>query len=709
MILQIGGHIEPLLPNGKQFTSDEFHEYKLDPKTTFLPPGIVEEISIKENIIQSPDNTFPASVGRVETLPFQPSRFMGIPVKGADVKQSNLYKEKSAVALECIESGATIDLLRGQSEAFFLSVIRVPDGWCEGKVKAVAFSPSASLHVGVGTPLKISAMQWLLSGPMGPFIGIVFAFAICVLVTVPFIALPASTLALRLTTVAMYPTLFGYAAFLAAWYSSGHPIVVRLVAITFLLAPTIVFLSQVRANTGLDRNVKDVYCFIMGLAAVCALVLFPYILLANGGGYWFSGYSFFPASWSTDNLLSMFEARSILLVGRVHPEALGTWSISDRGIVQPGTLLTLFSLPRIGRVLMEWPIGIYVQAMFASLLQGLVVPIVVVFLSRTRKVTGEAILMGIMLCTTPFIMFNIVYAWPKLSGGMLSVMSLLWFRSSLKTGNASSFCLSIFLFVLGVLNHSAALLMIVAFPCYMLLGGGFRILDWRNIQKAIFGAPGVLGLTVILSVGLLVWADSIEPKSSFTITFLVTGDGKFGLTKPEIWQHILGYVKSLSFAGFMYEKATDLLDLLWTTRPGYARDNNAPWSLAGIRSRQFLSLLPTLGPGMLAAVAVAAIRRSLSSGSAAIPEKRDSTILALGVSCMATLVAIIVLCGMPVIVHHLPYGIILGFTLLLMYFCRRDRVALSIGAVLQVMNLAIVWYYGAFHTWAEITSSAFQK
>lgn len=708
LLWQMHGEMRPLLTGDRQFSSDEFVEYTLDPKVTFLPPSVIDKIKIKENIRRMPDGSFPSSAGRVETLPFTPSRFVGIPVKGADVHQINLYKTKSRVALECIDSGAALDLLGGQTEYFYLATVRIPEGWCPGMVKAVAESKMDSLHVGVGTPIRMSAVQWLLSRTTGALVAVVFVFAIGVLVTVPFLAIPGYSLGIRLTTIAAYPTIYGYASFMMGWYSGGKPLIVGAAALFFIATPTVILLMRARGHHDSDANIQDTWWFLGALLAVCVLIAAPYILLSsNGGGYWFSAYAFFPASWSTDNILSMQTARSILLAGKVHPEALGVWRLSDRGVVQPGTLLTLFGLPGIGRVIMESPAGIYAQAIFTALIQGLVVPIGFLFLRDKRKPWIDSALMGLTLCATPFIMFNTVYAWPKLSGGVLAIMSLLWFAASLKKGDAQGLCLSIILFAMGALNHSATLLMILAFPSYMLLAYISRQLDWQNIRNAALGAPALLAVTLTTSIGLLLWVDLIESKSSFTITYLLTGNGRHGLTGAEVQDQILAYYQGLTFSGFLREKAQNFLGLLWTTNPFYARDNGVPWSLASIRAQQFCSLIPAMGPGVVFAAIMAAVARRRGKNGSIFSQPYDVDVRALGASCSIALFAIILACGMLPTTHQLPYGVILGILSALMFSYQGNRTAMLFGALLQLINLGIVWYWGSARLWMELASASF--
>jgi hypothetical protein len=704
LFAQSKGRVAPLLTGPEQFTADDFHIYRPDDKVTFLPKTVLDAISVKENIRRTKDG-FPSAAGRLETVSFMPPRFLGVPVKGADTDQGNLYKTKSLVALECIGTSGTIDLLRGQSEAWFLAAVRIPDGWCKGQVRVIAEAKLDSLHVGLGTPLRISAFQWLMGEWLGPVVAAMFVFAIGLLIAVPFVALPTLGLGVRLTMVAAYPTLFGYATFMAAWYSSANPLVLKAMAIAFFSFPALMFWVRSRLDVAADCQGEDVGRFITGLAAMVVLLLVPYYLLATGGGYWFSAYAFYPASWSTDNILSLQTARSIIHAGAVHPEPLGVWSIADRGVVQPGTLFALFGMPGIGQRLLDWPVGIYVQALFTSVIQGMVVPMALVFLARNLKAAVHPLLIGLMLLCTPFVMINTVYAWPKLSGGLLALMSLLWLNFSMQTGNAKALCLAVFLFFLGAMNHSASLLMIGAIVFYVVfsLMSGYR--RWSHVSKVLLGAPAWMLLTVVASLFLLRWVEMVEPKSSFAATFLLTGNGRFGLSQAEVWQAVRLHYSAMTVESFLQDKASGAGDLVWTTRDFFARDGGSSWSLAAIRAQQFFSMLPAMGPGMLLAVAICGIRRLSRRGSADV--RADRGLYIVGMSCVASLLTIVLICGMPMVAHHLPYGIILCFLLVVLHWCRGDRLALTLGGAVQLVNLLVVWYFGAVLMWDRITSGYF--
>ncbi|WP_124800671.1 hypothetical protein [Paraburkholderia phosphatilytica] len=707
-VLQARGQITPLLTGDAQFSRDAFLTYTPDYKMTFMPKAVLDEVSVKENIRRMPDGTFPASAGRLETAPFMPTRYLGVPVKGSDTNQRNLYRQKSIVEIECIRTGDTIDLLKGQSEEWFMSTVRIRDGWCDGPVKVIAVSKADTLHVGIGTPLKISALQYFMSGTVGVVVAAMLAFVLCVLVSVPFIALPNFGWGSRLTLAAGYPSVFGYMAFMLVWYSGANPFVLQLTAWVFLGTPAALYWATQRRHPVADCHEEDVRRFVLGLLVLCTVLVLPYVVIGTGGGYWFSAYAFFPASWTTDNILSMQEVRSIIYVGAIHPYPLATWSISDRGIVQPGTLFALFGLPWLRQPMLEWPVGIYAQALFASVLQGLAVPAGMVFLSKYMKSNVRSILVGVMLVCTPFIMFNSAYAWPKLSAGLLALIAILWFHFSVQTGNPRSMCVALLIFVFGVLNHSASLLTICVPMCYLVFGLLAGDLKLDLVLKAFSGAPIRLGLTVVLSVCLLQWVEAIEPKSSFPLTYLLTGDGRFGMSKAQIWQAVIAHFRAFTVESFLREKILDLRDLIWTTRSVIARDNGSQWSLPAIRAREFFSLLPAMGPGMLLAFVMSMVgRRTRPNQAGSADESIDRGLLLMGLSCIVSLLLVVLLCGMEAIVLQLPYGIILCLLTVMLLSCRGNKLALSLGVLAQVLNLAFVWYFGAAQLWNAFASGSF--
>lgn len=216
-----------------------------------------------------------------------------------------------------------------------------------------------------------------------------------------------------------------------------------------------------------------------------------------------------------------------------------------------------------------------------------------------------------------------------------------------------------------------------------------------------------MAVTLTTSIGLLLWVDLIESKSSFTITYLLTGNGRHGLTRAEVQDQILAYYQALTFDGFLRQKAQNFLGLLWTTNPFYARDNGIPWSLASIRAQEFCSLIPAMGPGVvLAAIMAAVVGRRGRIGSV-FSQPYDVDFRLLGASCAIALFAIILACGMLPTTHQLPYGVALGILLALMSSYRENRTAMLLGAVLQLMNLGIVWYWGSTRLWTELALASF--
>lgn len=338
------------------FVSDDYYVNYPDFKTVFMPKSIVEAIRVKQNLLHFQDgNRFVRTKGMFKSLPFKSAHLMTIPVQGANPTQVGLFDERAKVALRCIQTGAEIPVLLGPSETWFLAMVRVPVNWCSGEVEIVASSPSEELSVGFGTPLEVSRLFWIMNGRFGAVVGWVIAAVLFATLVLPFILLPRASILMRLGLVSIYPSLAGYLMFMFGWFAhSGTGL--RIASVAFFIAPLIFALSR-KLSLGTNWQTDIVRSFMAGSAALALVLLAPYLLLQIGGGIWFPGYAFFPASWSTDNLLSIMAAKSVLLLGPGHPEFLGHWSLGDRGVVQAGDLLAPMALPLLGSSLLQTQFG----------------------------------------------------------------------------------------------------------------------------------------------------------------------------------------------------------------------------------------------------------------------------------------------------------------------------------------------------------------
>lgn len=702
-----GENFRPLLhgsPNGDgTFIFDEFYVYKPNQNLTFLPDWALENFIVKQNLIHEPNDRFVTKKGSFKSLPFTPSRWMAVPVLGADTNQLNLFERRAHVVVECIESGARIQLLDAPSESWFLSVVRVPEGWCPAEAQIVADSSEDTLSVGFGTPMEVTALFFLSHGPLGTVVAAVVAIVGFLLIAIPFIICPGINIMTRLAAAALYPSIAGYVIFLTTWFYHSPKVTSLLSVLYFMIPATTIAIYFYRTKVRHDQRTGILFG-----SACCALLVIlvaPWLLLNIGGGIWFPGYAFFPASWSTDNLLSIMAAKSVLILGPGHPEFLGNWSLSDRGVVQAGQLMPLMALPLVGKSIYGTQIGYQVVQIFGGLLQGLIIPCLIVFLHRVVRISLSPILSILFITSTPFIMFNSFYIWPKLSGGTLFLTALYFFWDYLAKGKIYSIYLTILSLTLSILSHSANMLGVFVFPIYLgisLFLGHHKLAD---LKERVRSSIGPVILTTTVSAMMLHIVASMDPKSSWPLLYLITGEGRFGLNHEQTTSLIKQFFVRLSFLDFVGIKLSGLLDLIWMRDHFFSRSHSGYSLLAPLRAQQMFSLTHSFGPGIFALILIGIISRrrtiaNLSHADEGLGGARLSLQI-MAVACFCNLILFVLAFQIPMVVHHLPYGLILGILLGIFSFFRDAKSGLMIGSIIQVLNIVVVWYYGTLVMWRD--------
>ena len=691
----LGGYAAaiPVLAGDRVFVPDDFFEHQPSGATSFIPANIIGEIRVKQNLHHmAAEDRFVPDSGTIRTLPFMAPHYLAVPVLGASEDQMLTYGQRARVILRCLNTLAEIDVLRGPSEGWFLNVIRVPLDWCDGPAQLIGTSPTPAMSVGVGTPLRVDVWVWLLSGRLGVLVCAGLAAALFLAMTWPIMALARFSLWQRLAALVLYQSVAGAALFLFVWFV-GAGAAAKALALLFAALP-VMGLGWFRTQGGgrVDKAVSRQ--FLTGFAAALTILVLPYLLLPLENGFWFPSYAFFPASWSGDSLLAIMTAKSILAQGAVHPDFLGPWSIADRGIVQSGTMLLLYALPELGGALVQSPYGIATAHIWGGLLQGLVIPVGVVFVCSLLKTRFTPQMLAIALASTPFLMMNTFYIWPKLSAALLVLVGVFALWRALRTGAAPPLCLAVAAFVLAEMNHSSSLicgLMVAAYLAVTLISGFHSRAEWRGLTRSAL-LPGLAVAAACVAVRYA--AAQIDDKTSWPLLFLLTGEGRYGLDGSATMAAISAFYRTLTFDAYWAMIRQGIDSLIWTHHDYFMRNGQGSSALATIRAHEFFSLLPALGPGLLLALPFA---RTPPPGS---PRQADlhQAVTMVGTAGAIGLSAYMMLFFLTKMTIHLPYGMVLGVVLSLFVRLGNGRHLLPFVA-LQVVNLVVVWYWGAAYTW----------
>jgi hypothetical protein len=692
-----------LLEGEDIFVSNSFYGYQPDFKTTFIPKRILDISHMRENIIAD-GNKFTTHAGTIETKPFPPSRYMSIPLLGGafDEVFSGRYDPKRAsIVLKCLDTDAAVDLLQAPSEGWGTRIIRIPDNWCPGLVKIAATSKQDQIHIGIGTPVKVGPLLWLVSSRIGVVAAGIFASGLFCLLFIPVLLMQSISLNKRLLFTILYPSVGGYFLYMFAQTPLQHHFLRTFGVIFFALPSFLLFVQRKKGNRSLDLNVARLFC--LGLAGCFTIILLPYLLTPLENGFWFPNYAFYPSIWSTDNLLSVMMAKYALISGSGHPDFLGTWSISDRGIVQAGTYTGLFGLLSVLHLFDNTAAIPVIYHFFASFLQGLIIPIGVIFFKNYLNKDVSAWKLTALISTTPFIMLNSFYTWPKLYAGLLIIAAVIALLTAQANKSAKTFCLAIICFVFAILNHSANNIMIISFIYFILALLATNKYKISDISKIVNTNKTLVFSTLVICFLLIKAVSWLEHPSSWPITFLITGTGTFGLGGYGILDQAKTYYSQMTLEHWLAIKTKLLDDLVWIKEQFFARRLPHASVLTTIRTHEFFSLVPALGPGLLASFLISIgckclPNTNLGAGPTANTETLQAIMTFAG-ACILTILTMVLLFNMPMVVHHLPYGAVLGIMFALVCFAVQRPFLLNTALIISVLNYAIVWLYGAWITW----------
>ncbi|MBV8472976.1 MAG: hypothetical protein JO107_05465 [Hyphomicrobiales bacterium] len=699
---QIHESVRPLLTSGSEFIADQFFSYIPDAKTVFIPKRFLQSISVKENLVHTSDG-FVRQAGSIETVPFTPSRYMAIPIMGGNVDAPFFSRQQSRVYLRCLSSSAEIDLLSGPSAQYFLATVYVPKDWCDGQVSVVAKAGDADHSVGVGTPFRIGRATWAMSGRLGSVIAAVIAFALIAMSTIPIIAMGRYPLLQRLTMALLWPSLFGYVLFVQQWYVGSVDLSAAL-SLLYLFGPIALFTYESRRGRA-EADIETTRVFMVALGVTFGVVLLaPYLLIPIQNGFWFPCYAFFPATWSTDNLLSEMTAKSVLAAGAVHPYFLGPFSLTDRGVIQVGDFIGLLTLPFIKIVVSDSVAGADLTQFYGAAIQALAIPSLVVLVCRRIVPGASALAVALLLATTPFFLMNTFYIWPKLSGGILVVASFFLLEEALRKTSSATLSLAVTALFFGVMNHSANLISLITVVVYCGMALAIHHHKFSDVIRLARSAALPIAGLVIAFVAMERLVSLVEPKSSYPLTFLLTGNGEFGLSKEEVTSRAVNFYRAMTPASFIALKTSQVMDLIWIQGDFFARSYPGFSILGTIRAREFFSLVPSLGPGIIIGVGamLAARFQRLDTRLAAddvVDHRLFGTAMIWAASSAVTLVIYAALFNMPMIVHHLPYGAVIAIILAAVLFIARFTAIFRLATGIQFAATALVWFFGAYYTW----------
>ncbi|MDB5244045.1 MAG: putative rane protein, partial [Spirosoma sp.] len=413
----------------------------------------------------------------------------------------------------------------------------------------------------------------------------------------------------------------------------------------------------------------------------------------SGGGSWAINGLFTPLRWSSDNQLSMLFTETLLSTQPRDQMLFAVpWLVTDRGPL----LAALLAFPRVimGQLGRHWGSSfnahIYLSA--AIVVQSSWI-LLVHFLASYINIRRENYL-TLSLMGSPFLIFNTLYAWPKLLGGIYAVIcAALLFAPGARS----------------VVRCRGVVPAIAASAAFAYLSHASNV--FALVPIAIFAIPTIwlAGLSSILAgtgVAVLVvapwlwWLVSIQPGATALMRYALANDFGMNRRNSPIWPDILAYYRSLGWAGWITSKIEALkivggFPRAWMAMPETAAQAPRRPPFGDWRLADFFSLTRALNAGMLVIplMLLARFRRVQLA-----PSGLSKVFILLGATSILFTLLITV---PPAILHVLPYGGVLLLLLGLLLFA--DSLPVDLARLVPMFSIiyAIVVWLGPALIWAD--------
>lgn len=458
----------------------------------------------------------------ISTYPFKPSRYMAIPYGG--------FAGDSDIQLKliCKQTDRYLTVASARTNTQMTeALIEVPTGWCAGDVILNAQSQSNSQYIEVGTPFKISWLDYNKNS----FIGLIGIFALVFAFVWGFIFVPSALANLYGKTsesVVIGMATFGvvgYAMFFIFFHSRTAGYVFA--SLLFIFEACLLLWMRIRHSETLVRSWQSwksptLLWAIVALTAFCLAVA-----TNNGAGPWTVNALFYPVRWSSDNQLPM-QISEYLFHG-LDPRTLnlGPWKISDRPPLAYG-LMSTFRL-------LSWLIAshndgysLYYQyeQITGIIINGLWIVALYYLLTSLRLDRRGIYWIALVVGMTPFAIFNSVYIWPKMLGASFALFAFIqlfeptqYIEHKQHARFSSALLWAALLSGLALLSHGGTAFGIVA---AIVMAIWYRGLP--SLRLAI--RAGLIGLLTLVPWAL--WQHFEQPPGNALVKYAFSGNFGFG-------------------------------------------------------------------------------------------------------------------------------------------------------------------------------------
>lgn len=491
-----------------------------------VDPGLYE---IRDSIRLSPQAVYwrtwspetLATAADIRTVPFKASEYMAVPY-GGFAGDPNI-----SVDLICQQDGQRLALASARTNNQMTEVlVHVPSDWCSGDVVLDASSNSTSEYVTIGTPFKISWLDYQKS----TFVGLIGILVVLFAAMWGLVFIPNMFFALheRIASINVGVAVFGfagYALFFLYFFSYRAGVVTSVgifLAEVLLLVWAFVWKRAALRNAWNGWKAPTVLWGLVVLASFCLS-----LAIRNGAGPWTTNAIFTPVRWSSDNQIPMMLSEYLFHGQDPRNYDLGQWKISDRPPLAYGLMTALRVLSASIAAHNDGYSLFYKYQTIAGIVINGVWIVALYYLLAALKLDRKGIYsVAIAIALMPFTIFNSVYIWPKMLGAAFAVFAYIELFEPAHNLASKHFS-----------NFGFSLLWAAVFSAFALLSHGgtaFGIMAAILVAAAYRGLPKwdlavgavLIGFLVLIPWGL--WQHFVQPPGNALIKYALAGTFGFG-------------------------------------------------------------------------------------------------------------------------------------------------------------------------------------
>lgn len=630
--------------------------------------GTIDKYLISDDILKSPDLLLWSTQGagkpneiHLRSKIFKTPVYLSFPY--AEGSQLN----HDSIVLLCLESNIKIPLVSDHTNAAWTErTVRIPVDRCGSRAQLI-FDSNGEYFTGFGTPFSANIFHYLKYSifTAGFYFQLAFLFFLSQLFLSYFLSKSLLPKWISLTSGSIL--MFGIHSLLLFYlYSEKKELGISFSLISMMASLTLLLKERFRRSF-VKRNYRWL-CHLYSFGLFFSLLLW----LKNSGNLtWLPSTRFYPAEWSSDNLLPVFSMKAFLNLENLNG-LFGSWFISDRPPLFTGGVLGAALIWEGARQLGIGDCGIPPIFAYGTLLNLLWLFPFVVWRRHFGLRRSECQLAILALMSTGFVIFNSIYTWPKLMTVAFAFPSFVLIRQIRFSEIVQKGVLvtSIVCGVLSLLTHGGAVFYFIALTLLCLFHLKMIVKGMRSVLLGLF-----VGFLTYLP--WLIWQNNVIKPRGALVKFALAGT--FGWESSlTTWEVVSSAYSKLSITEWIDKKMLGILNWI-----GYFQEINYQVlfqdnSVFGIvRKIQQTSIIPSLGPFLIVLVLGWFVQH--------IPVRRHKLItLFLGMGIVSQLVNLLITWSHHVNGHNSYPGIfLLHFGLIAIFLKSFPRIYLWVAIVVS--------------------------